>query len=57
MDVPEPDPVPRAPKRTRPGIKDVAAMAGVSWKTVSNVINGTAAVRPATRARVEAAID
>ncbi|HLS16033.1 MAG TPA: LacI family DNA-binding transcriptional regulator [Beutenbergiaceae bacterium] len=57
MDVPEPDPVPRAPKRTRPGIKDVAAMAGVSWKTVSNVINGTAAVRPATRARVEAAIE
>jgi LacI family transcriptional regulator len=37
-------------------IKDVAARAGVSLGTVSNVLNRPAAVRPATRARVEAAI-
>jgi LacI family transcriptional regulator len=37
-------------------IKDVAARAGVSLGTVSNVLNRPATVRPATRARVEAAI-
>ena len=37
-------------------IKDVAARAGVSLGTVSNVLNRPAAVRPATRAKVEAAI-
>ena len=37
------------------GLKDVAAHAGVSIKTVSNVVNG-ARVLPDTRARVEAAI-
>lgn len=37
-------------------IKDVAARAGVSLGTVSNVLNRPAAVRAATRARVEAAI-
>ncbi|MGC0274263.1 LacI family DNA-binding transcriptional regulator [Pseudactinotalea sp. Z1739] len=42
--------------RSRPGIKDVAALANVSWKTVSNVVNESAPVRPQTRARVEAAI-
>lgn len=47
---------PPARRPSRPGIKDVAALAGVSWKTVSNVVNGTAAVRPETRARVESAI-
>lgn len=37
-------------------IADVARRAGVSVGTVSNVLNGTAAVRPDTRDRVEAAI-
>ncbi len=45
-----------ARRASRPGIKDVAARANVSWKTVSNVVNGTAAVRPETRERVEEAI-
>jgi DNA-binding LacI/PurR family transcriptional regulator len=36
-------------------IKDVAARAGVSLGTVSNVLNRPAAVRPAIRAQVEAA--
>ncbi|SKA99261.1 Putative stress-induced transcription regulator [Agreia bicolorata] len=35
---------------------DVAARAGVSIKTVSNVVNGASHVAPATRLRVEAAI-
>lgn len=39
-----------------PSIKDVAALAGVSIKTVSRVINEVASVQPDTRARVEAAI-
>lgn len=37
-------------------LQDVAARAGVSVKTVSNVVNGYMHVAPATRARVEAAI-
>jgi LacI family transcriptional regulator len=37
-------------------IKDVATRAGVSAGTVSNVLNRPTAVRPTTRARVEAAI-
>ncbi|WP_345752509.1 LacI family DNA-binding transcriptional regulator [Microbacterium rhizophilus] len=44
-------PAPRAA-----GLKDVAAAAGVSWKTVSNVVNGSGRVSPATRERVEAVI-
>lgn len=40
-----------------PRLTDVAARAGVSMKTVSNVVNGTGSVRPETRARVQAAID
>ena len=44
------------PHSARPGIKQVAELAGVSWKTVSNVVNGTAPVSDATRARVESAI-
>lgn len=36
--------------------KDVAALAGVSFTTVSHVINNTRPVSPETRARVEAAI-
>jgi LacI family transcriptional regulator len=38
-------------------ISDVAKSAGVSAMTVSRVINGTGNTSPATRARVEAAID
>jgi LacI family transcriptional regulator, repressor for deo operon, udp, cdd, tsx, nupC, and nupG len=37
-------------------IQDVAQRAGVSWKTVSNVLHGRSNVRPETRARVQAAI-
>jgi DNA-binding LacI/PurR family transcriptional regulator len=40
-----------------PGLKDVAARAGVSIKTVSNVVNGYVHVAAATRARVQEAID
>ena len=39
-----------------PTIKDVASRAGVSWRTVSNVIHGHKYLRAETRARVEAAI-
>ncbi|MGC4803896.1 LacI family DNA-binding transcriptional regulator [Micromonospora sp. DT233] len=37
-------------------LKDVAERAGVSVKTVSNVVNGYQHVRPGTRARVEQAL-
>lgn len=37
-------------------LHEVARMAGVSIKTVSNVINGYPHIRPATRERVEAAV-
>lgn len=40
----------------RPTVKDVALRAGVSPKTVSNVMNGVVGVAPPTRERVEAAI-
>lgn len=41
------------PQRTRtPSIRDVAAMAGVSYQTVSRVINDHPSIRPATRQRV-----
>jgi DNA-binding LacI/PurR family transcriptional regulator len=40
----------------RPSIKDVAERSGVSYKTVSRVINGLPDVHPATRARVAAAV-
>ncbi|WP_114558671.1 LacI family DNA-binding transcriptional regulator [Desertihabitans aurantiacus] len=40
----------------RATVKDVARLAGVSPKTVSNVINATVPVAPATRARVEQAL-
>ncbi len=39
-----------------PTLVDVAALAGVSIKTVSNVLSGGVPVRPQTRARVERAI-
>ncbi|NDZ82366.1 LacI family transcriptional regulator [Streptomyces sp. SID10853] len=38
-------------------LKDVAGLAGVSIKTVSNVVNNYQHVTPAMRARVQAAID
>ena len=38
-------------------ILDVAERAGVSFKTVSRVINGESQVRPATREKVQAAIE
>lgn len=38
-------------------LQDVAALAGVSIKTVSNVVREYQHVRPSTRARVQAAID
>lgn len=43
-------------QRNAPTISDVAKHAGVSPMTVSRVINGEAAVRPATREKVEASI-
>ncbi|MFI8003136.1 LacI family DNA-binding transcriptional regulator [Streptomyces sp. NPDC086010] len=38
-------------------LKDVAALAGVSVRTVSNVVSNAAAVAPATRTRVMAAVE
>lgn len=49
------DPMTRGPRRAT--VKDVAALAGVSPKTVSNVMNETAFVRPDTRERVLAAVE
>ncbi len=46
---------PVAPRKA-PGVKDVAALAGVSVGSVSNVINRRERVRPDVRERVEAAI-
>ena len=46
---------PAEPTGRPPNVKDVAQRAGVSWKTVSNVVNGRSNVRPATRERVETA--
>ncbi|MCL2514771.1 MAG: LacI family transcriptional regulator [Microbacteriaceae bacterium] len=40
----------------RATVRDVADLAGVSAKTVSNVINGVVPVRPETRERVEKAL-
>jgi DNA-binding LacI/PurR family transcriptional regulator len=40
----------------RPSIKDVAERSGVSYKTVSRVINGHPDVNPATRQRVAAVV-
>ncbi|MGW5666307.1 LacI family DNA-binding transcriptional regulator, partial [Streptomyces sp. NPDC003758] len=38
-------------------LRDVALLAGVSSRTVSNVVNGYAPVSEATRARVQQAVD
>lgn len=40
----------------RPSIRDVAALAGVSYQTVSRVLNGSEAVKPETAQRVYDAI-
>ena len=39
-----------------PTLKDVAVLAGVSYQTVSRVVNEDASVSPTTRARVLSAI-
>ncbi|SIQ13698.1 transcriptional regulator, LacI family [Rhizobium sp. RU35A] len=41
----------------KPTVHDIAAHAGVSLATVDRVLNGRAGVRPATRKKVEAAIE
>jgi DNA-binding LacI/PurR family transcriptional regulator len=41
----------------RATVRDVARLAGVSPKTVSNVVNGFVPVRPETRQRVQRALD
>lgn len=43
--------------RVSSSLKDVAARAGVSARTVSNVVNGSAHVAPETRRRVQEAIE
>ncbi|MFN8473128.1 MAG: LacI family DNA-binding transcriptional regulator [Anaerolineae bacterium] len=45
------------PKHQRTTIKDVAARAGVSYQTVSRVLNGKGEVSDDTRQRVQTAID
>src|SRR5215203_2125242 len=46
----------KEPARASARLKDVAVLAGVSVKTVSNVVNDYPHIRPATRQRVEEAI-
>ena len=45
------------PFRRRPTLRDVAALAGVSFKTVSRVVNGEPGVSPAVAERVRSAAD
>lgn len=42
--------------RPRPTLRDVAALAGVGFKTVSRVVNGEPGVSPETQRRVERAV-
>ncbi|HEU4911707.1 MAG TPA: LacI family DNA-binding transcriptional regulator [Actinomycetes bacterium] len=44
------------PSASRTRLRDVADLAGVSVKTVSNVVNGSAPVTAGTRAKVDAAL-
>ena len=46
----------RAANDDRPTVRDVAQVAGVSFKTVARVINGEPGVRPATAERVMSAV-
>lgn len=49
---------PAEPERVRaPNIRDVARIAGVSYQTVSRVLNDSPSIRPETLQRVRAAID
>ena len=48
---------PMHPMAPKPVMADVAKLAGVSHQTVSRVINGSPSIRPATKARVEQAIE
>lgn len=52
----EVNPSPRVSTVPRPTLRDVARLAGVSAKTVSNVINDTAPVSQQTRLRVDQAL-
>lgn len=48
---------PLPPSTSKPVMADVARLAGVSHQTVSRVINGSTSIRPATKARVQQAIE
>ncbi|RUR01494.1 LacI family DNA-binding transcriptional regulator [Labedella endophytica] len=48
---------PEAGRGRAPNIRDVAAIAGVSYQTVSRVLNGSEKIRPETKQRVLEAIE
>ena len=50
-------PIPSGTPRRRPTLRDVAALAGVSFKTVSRVVNGEPGVSPEVTSRVRHAAD
>lgn len=55
-EIPAPEAPARPPQPGRLGLKDVAAAAGVSVKTVSNVLNDRPHISAATRQRVQEAV-